>query len=95
MPEEDISFRRLLHELWKSWEEKTGVVSTAVGSEVEAALVPWGFACPRSLFLGGGQGLPLAACCSSRQGVLEEPLVQIHPSLGQFAFQQSRLVHAG
>lgn len=26
MPEEDISFRTLLHELWKSWEEKTGVV---------------------------------------------------------------------
>lgn len=26
MSEEDISFRRLLHELWKSWEEKMGVV---------------------------------------------------------------------
>lgn len=71
-----------------------GCCFDGVGSVVEPALVSWGFACLGSLCLGRGEGLPLAPHCSSRQGVLEEPLVQIHPNLGPFAFQQSRLVHA-
>ena len=95
MPEEDISFRRSLHELWKSREEeKTGAILT--GS------APWRrlpHCCGAFLAWGpfpwvGGQGLPLAGPRCSRHGVLEEPLVQIHPSLAWFAFQQRRLVHA-
>lgn len=53
-----------------------------VGSELEAAL---GFYL-ELLSLGAGQGVPLGAHHSSNQGMLEEPLVQIHPSLGQFVF---------
>lgn len=38
------------------------------------------------LSLGAGQGVPLTPHQSSDQGVLEEPLVQTHPTLGQFVF---------
>lgn len=71
-----------------------GCYSDGVSSVVEDALVLQGFACLGSLSLGGGHGLPLTPGLGSRQWVLEEPSVQIQPSLGQFASQQSRLVHA-
>lgn len=70
------------------------VLLPGVGSELEAALAPLGFYL-RFLSLGAERGVSLTPQHSSDQGVLEEPLVRIHRSVGAVCvLQQSRLVRS-
>lgn len=83
MPEEDISFRRMSHELWRSWEEQVGAIlaGPAPTEGLGAAVVlTW---CRGSQVAEGGSG----------QGCPHWE-VQPCPDVGLFASKQSRLVPA-
>lgn len=83
MPEEDISFRRMSHELWRSWEEQAGAIlaGPAPTEGLGAAVVlTW---CRGSQVAEGGSG----------QGCPHWE-VQPCPDVGLFASKQSRLVPA-